>query len=76
MTLRLVDSQIQKNCHACRYSYMEPDDDLTCGHADAGTFGLYTRRAAAQGGHCGPSRPKFEQHPLRNVDGTLKGGRP
>jgi ribA/ribD-fused uncharacterized protein len=29
-------------------------------------------RAAGEDGHCGPARPKFEQHPLRNSDGTLK----
>lgn len=51
---------------------MEPDDDLTCGHPDAGVVGKYTRVAAGDGGHCGPARPKFEQHPLRNSDGSLK----
>jgi hypothetical protein len=60
------------NCLACRYSYMEPDDDLTCGHPDAGPMGQYTSVAAAQDGHCGADHPKFEQHPLRNPDGTLK----
>ena len=63
---------LTKNCLACRYSFMEPDDDLTCGHPDAGLVGLYVKHAAAPGGHCGPSRPKFDQHPLRNPDGTLK----
>jgi len=61
-----------KNCLACRYSFMEPDDDLTCGHPDAGPMGQYTSVAAAQDGHCGADHPKFEQHPLRNPDGTLK----
>jgi hypothetical protein len=51
---------------------MEPDDDLTCGHPDAGTIGKYVRVAVMPDGHCGPKRPKFEQHPLRNPDGTLK----
>jgi hypothetical protein len=60
------------NCKACAHSYMEPDDDLTCGHKDAGSMGTYTKHAAAPGGHCGPARPKFEQHPGRNADGTLK----
>ena len=59
-----------ENCRACRYSYMEPDDDLTCGHPDSGAFGLYCHRAPPE--HCGPERTKFEQHPLRNPDGTLK----
>lgn len=64
-------SSVQKNCHACAFSYMEPDSDLVCGHADAGLMGIYTRHASAKGGHCGPDRPKFEQHPLRNPDGSL-----
>lgn len=59
-------------CLACRYCFMEPDDDFCCGHPDAGPVGTYVNRAVADGGHCGPSRPKFEQHPLRNSDGTLK----
>lgn len=72
-----------KNCHACRYSFMEPDDtELVCGHKGAGVAGVYTRIAAdglARDGtvhlalaHCGPERLKFEQHPLRNEDGSLK----
>ncbi len=52
---------------------MEPSDmNFTCGHPDAGAFGIYTHRATAEGGHCGPERSKFKQHPLRNADGTLK----
>jgi hypothetical protein len=52
---------------------MEPDDDFCCGHPDAGVFGTYVRRAAAEGGHCGPTLPKFEQHPLRTPEGDQKG---
>jgi len=55
---------------------MEPDDDFCCGHPDAGAFGTYVRSAASPGGHCGPERPKFEQHPLRKPDGLLKGRTP
>ncbi len=62
----------EKNCRACRFCYMEPDDDFVCGHKDAGQFGIYTKHAAAKGGHCGPERPKFEQHPLRHPNGDLK----
>lgn len=52
---------------------MEPSDlNYTCGHPDAGTFGVYTHRATAKDGHCGPERSKFKQHPLRNANGTLK----
>jgi hypothetical protein len=53
---------------------MEPDDDLTCGHPDARSFGTYVKHAVKEDGHCGPTRPKFEQHPLRNPDGSLKKG--
>lgn len=61
------------NCKACKYSFMEPDSDLTCGHPDAGTFGVYCRHASASNGHCGPELQKFEQHPLRADDGRLRG---
>jgi hypothetical protein len=65
-------SEVKKNCHACKYSFMEPGDmNLTCGHPDAGPVGKYTRMAAAADGHCGPELPKFEQHPLRGADGSL-----
>lgn len=63
---------LKKPCTACRFSYMEPDSDLICGHKDAGTFGINARIASSKDGHCGPARPKFEQHPLRNTDGGLK----
>lgn len=63
----------EKRCDACRYCFMEPNDmNFTCGHPDAGEFGLYIRVAAAPDGHCGPDLPKFEQHPLRTPDGLLK----
>jgi hypothetical protein len=38
-------------------------------------MGTYIRRAAAEGGHCGPERPKFKQHPLRGPNGELNGGK-
>lgn len=61
------------NCYACKHSYMEPDDGrLVCGHKDAGSLGVYADRAVREGEHCGPERPKFGQHPLRNPDGSLK----
>lgn len=49
---------------------MEPDDDLTCGHTGAGSFGLYVKNRE-KFTHC-KNFDKFEQHPLRNADGTLK----
>lgn len=55
------------NCSACRYSYMEPDSGLICGHPTSGVFGKTIRKEPLE--HCGWD--KFEQHPLRNPDGTL-----
>lgn len=69
---RFEPARPSRNCQACAHSYMEPDDDLTCGHPDSGPMGLYTHHAAGSGGHCGPDRTKFAQHPGRNPDGTLK----
>jgi hypothetical protein len=61
---------VPTNCSACAYSGIEPDDmNLHCGHPDAGTFGVSLRREPAE--HC-PDRVKFEQHPGRNPDGSLK----
>jgi hypothetical protein len=52
---------------------MEPDDmNLICGHPDTGTFGKYIRIEPLP--HC-PDYSKFKQHPGRNQNGTLKGGR-
>ena len=52
---------------------MEPSDwNFTCGHPDAGDLGVYIHIAVAEDGHCGPALSKFEQHPLRKEDGTLK----
>jgi len=65
-----------KNCRACRHSYMGPgDDEIVCGHPDAGMMGKYIRHASATDGHCGPLRPKFERHPLRHPDGSLGMGK-
>lgn len=56
-------------CYACTHSYMEPDSGLICGHKDAGWFGLTIYKEPLD--HC-PNFCKFEQHPLRNSDGSLK----
>ena len=61
---------VEKNCRACSHSYMEPDSPLICGHPDSGSFGLSVRRDPVE--HCGPERSKFEQHPKRHADGSLK----
>lgn len=55
----------KKNCRACSHSYMEPDSDLICGAVNP-PFGKVTRK---DGEHCNGGE-KFEQHPLRNSDGT------
>lgn len=60
------------NCHACTHSYMEPDSGLICGHRDAGTFGKNIRKEPLE--HC--EWNKFQQHPLRNENGTLKSYEP
>lgn len=61
------------NCAACSYCFMEPSDmNFTCGHPDAGVFGKSVNHAASKKGHCGPDRPKFEQHPGRTPDGRLR----
>jgi hypothetical protein len=59
----------KKTCYACAHSGMEPDSPyLICGHSDLGTFGLYVKKEPLE--HC--QWKKFEQHPLRNLDGTPK----
>lgn len=69
-----------KSCLTCSFAYCEPDDDWTCGHPDAnaqsGGFGIYVHRASVEGGHCGPSLPKYEPHPLRapKVEAIPPGG--
>lgn len=61
------------NCFACKFSGMEPDDErLICGHPDSGDFGKYLKGLSdpAPLDHC--KGEKFEQHPQRNRDGSLK----
>ncbi len=61
----------QPPCAACAFSGIEPQDmDLFCAHPDAGAFGVTLRKEPAD--HC-PGKVKFQQHPGRNADGTLKG---
>lgn len=62
----------EKNCPACAFSFMGPgDDELVCGHKDTGPVGEYARFSVLTDAHCGPDRAKFQQHPLRNPDGSL-----
>lgn len=57
-------------CAACAFSGIDMDaPTLICQHPDAGMFGLYLYREPSP--HC-PDYVKFEQHPGRNPDGTLK----
>jgi hypothetical protein len=66
---------VKKNCAACAYSGMAPDDDfLVCAHPDAGEMGAYVREIHKGLPHC-PDFAKFKQHPKRNPDGSLKGTR-
>lgn len=60
----------EPNCRACKFSYMEPDDDLTCGHPGAGSMGRYVKHRA-EFKHC-VKFDKFEQHPHRKPNGDLK----
>jgi hypothetical protein len=62
----------EKNCKMCAYSFMEPDDDLTCGHPDAGTFGKYVARGPIES--CGENRKLFELH-LKRVDARTESER-
>lgn len=55
------------NCRACKQSYMEPDSGLICGAVNE-PFGYTIHK---EGEHCDGFK-KFEQHPGRNADGTLK----
>lgn len=66
-----------KTCYACKYSGMEPDDQrLICGHPDSGEFGKYLQglNNPQPLEHC--QGKKFEQHPLRNENGSLKSVKP
>lgn len=60
----------KRTCMACAYCGMGPGDDYpVCGHPDAGVIGTYIKKEPLA--HC-PNFSKFEQHPGRNPDGTLK----
>lgn len=57
-------------CRACKHCGQEPrNQEFVCRHPDAGVVGVYIPIATAPSGHCGPERPKFEQHPLRTPEG-------
>ena len=60
-------------CKACAFSGIEPDSPyFICGHPDANPpWGLHIKKEPLD--HC-PNFSKFEQHPGRNPDGTLKSG--
>lgn len=62
---------MDKNCYACTHSYMEPDSPyLICGHRQEGPFGKFIYNSEKALDTC--EFKKFEQHPLRNEDGSLK----
>lgn len=65
----------KKNCYACAYSGMEPDDArLICGHPSEGSFGVYLKgfRDPEPTENCTSNFINFKQHPLRNADGSMK----
>ena len=59
------------NCKACASCYLDAMDFI-CGHKDAGSWGKKIDVAASPEGHCGPTRKKFVQHPLRTPEGGFK----
>ncbi len=64
-------NQTARSCQGCGSCYLD-QMDFICGHKDAGTFGKLVRVASTEGGHCGPSLPKWTPHPLRNENGSFK----
>jgi hypothetical protein len=59
------------NCCACKNSYMDPDSEyLVCGLKENGLFGTYVKDINVPLDNC--KGEKFEQHPLRNTNGSLK----
>jgi hypothetical protein len=63
----IKDGQKEK-CMACKHCYLPPDaGTYVCGLK--GGFGKYYHRSLKE--DC-PDNVHFEQHPLRNEDGTFK----
>jgi len=62
-----------RTCRACAFCGIEPDSPyFICGYPDPRhPWGLYIKKEPLD--HC-PNFSKFEQHPGRNPDGTLKSG--
>lgn len=56
-------NDVKKNCVQCAYSYLPPDENVTCGHPLAGSFGTYVARGPIP--ECGPERALFQLHPGR-----------
>jgi hypothetical protein len=67
---------MSKNCRACAFSVVDPASaygtDAVCVHPSAVPWNQRAREASAEGGHCGPARPKFKQHPWRKENGDLR----
>ena len=61
-----------KDCAACAYCGIEPDDmNFVCHHPNAGFFGRYLHSVdnpRSEGNFCGPDGVLFEQHPLRGAE--------
>lgn len=67
----VIPTESGSNCKACASCYLD-DIDFICGHKDAGLFGKKITAASSDEGHCGPTRKKFVQHPLRTPEGGFK----
>jgi len=63
MFLSFMGDQSMIDCRGCKYCFMEPDDDLCCGHPNYGTWGKYVRVARDLDGICGPEAKLYEKDP-------------
>lgn len=68
---RVIIEASRPPCLACSHCGIEPGDmDPTCHHEKAGPFGKHVMRGRIP--ECGAEALLFVQHPMRNVDGSLK----
>lgn len=58
-----MDTTRRIDCRGCKYSFMEPDDDICCGHPSMGDFGKYVRVARLRDGLCGPDAKLYDPDP-------------
>ncbi len=53
----------ERTCVKCAHSSLPPDEEITCCHTMAGSFGLYVSRGPIAA--CGKDRILFQLHPKR-----------